>query len=209
MSSIHSPSVVQAVIFDLGNVLIPWNPRSLFRQLLPDDMAVDRFLSDVDFVRWNTEQDAGRSFPDGIEALGQKFPHYRVVAQAYFDRWEETIGKPIQESLDVMRELKAAGLRVLALTNFARETFARTRQIHTYLEEFEGIVVSGEEHLIKPDAAIYELLCKRYRVTPTEAVFIDDSEPNVRTASRLGMHAIHFTGAECLRPALRALQLPV
>jgi 2-haloacid dehalogenase len=201
--------MITTVVFDLGNVLIPWNPYWLFRKLLPDDGTVARFLQEVDFAAWNAGLDAGHSFAESIEDLGQRFPHYRHLAQAYLDRWDEAIGPTIPESLAVLHELKAAGLRVLALTNFARETFAKTRLSRPFLAEFEGIVVSGEVRLTKPDPAIYELLFERHGVSATEAVFIDDSAANIATASTLGMHTVHFTAPECLRPALRELHLPV
>jgi len=202
-------TMITTVVFDLGNVLIPWDPRWLFRKLLPDEAAVDRFLREVDFATWNARLDGGRSFTESIDELGQRFPHYRHLAQAYLDRWEEAIGPTVPESLAVLQELQAAGLRTLALTNFARETFVITRRSRRFLEDFDGIVVSGEEKMTKPDPAIYQLLFERHGVSPAEAVFIDDSAANVATASKLGMHAVHFTTPDCLRPALRELQLPV
>lgn len=201
--------MIDTIVFDLGNVLIPWEPRWLFRKLLADEAAIERFLDEADFNRWNALHDAGQPFAVGIESHGAKFPHYRHLLQAYYERWEESVAPAFEESVGLLRELKGAGLRVLALTNFSAETFPRARRLYDFLGEFEGIVVSGNEGLIKPDPAIYELLFKRYGVTPEHAVFIDDSAANVETARRLGMHAIHFTAPHLLRQHLRELALPV
>ncbi|MDQ7990301.1 MAG: HAD family phosphatase [Candidatus Dactylopiibacterium sp.] len=200
---------MNTVIFDLGNVLIPWEPRWLFRQLLADDASVERFLHDVDFTAWNLAHDAGQTFSHGIALAGERHPHYRPLLQAYFDRWEETVAPAFEESVALLRELKAAGLRVLALTNFSAETFPRARRLYDFLAEFEGIVVSGEEGLVKPDPAIFECLFARYGVVPREAVFIDDSAANVASARALGLHAVHFTAPHLLRQQLRELGLPV
>lgn len=201
--------MINTIVFDLGNVLIPWEPRWLFRKLLADEATIDRFLQDVDFNSWNAAHDAGQAFAVGIESHGARFPHYRHLLQAYYDRWEESVAPAFEESVRLLRELKASGLRVLALTNFSSETFPRARRLYDFLGEFEGIVVSGDEGLIKPDPAIYQLLFERHGVKPEEAVFIDDSAANVATARSLGMHAIHFTAPNLLRQHLRELSLPV
>ena len=195
------------VVFDIGNVLIPWEPRTLLRKLLPDDQAVERFMREVDFLAWNGKLDAGQSFAQGVREQSLAFPHYAAIFQAYFERWEETIGAPIEGSVALLRRLRAAGFRVLALTNFSRETFPLARRRYPFLQEFSGILVSGEEKLIKPDPAIYRLLCERYSVLAARAVFIDDSVPNVESARQLGFHALHFTTPENLQKALFALGL--
>lgn len=200
---------IDTVVFDIGNVLIPWDPRWLFRQLLPDEAAVDRFLHEVDFNRWNRDHDAGQPFAEGIARQGAAFPHYRPLLQAFFDRWEETIGAPIEGSVAIARELRQRGYRTLALTNFSAETFPRALERHPYLAEFEGIVVSGHERLMKPDAAIYRLLCDRYRVDPARAVFTDDSPANVEGARAIGMHAVHFQSPGQLRDDLRRLGVAI
>ena len=196
---------IDTVIFDIGNVLIPWNPRWLFRKILPDDAAVERFLTEVDFNTWNAQHDAGQLIAQGIAEHGAKFPHYQYLFQAYFDRWEETIAEPIHDSVALARRLRAGGYRTLALTNFSTETFPRARRLNAFLDEFEGIVVSGEERLMKPDPAIYRLLCERYSVDPVRAVFIDDVAHNVEGARRIGMHAIQFMSAEQLLEDLGVL----
>jgi 2-haloacid dehalogenase len=196
---------IDTVVFDIGNVLIPWNPRWLFRKLLTDEAALERFLDEVDFNAWNAQHDAGQSFVHGIAQHGVRFPHYRHLLQAYFDRWEETIAEPNQESVALTRKLREAGYRTLALTNFSTETFPRAIRLNPFLNEFEGIVVSGVEKMMKPDPAIYTLLCERYSVTPGQCVFIDDSLPNVEGARRIGMRALHFGSIDQLLEDLDAL----
>ena len=196
---------IDTVIFDIGNVLIPWNPRWLFSRLLPDEAAIDRFFAETDFIAWNAAHDAGLRFADGVAEASARFPHYAHLFTSFVEHWEETIAAPIQGSVDLARQLRAAGYRTLALTNFSAETFPRAIRLNPFLEEFEGIVVSGAEKLIKPDPAIYRLLCDRHAVAPEHAAFIDDSLHNVDGARAIGMHAIHFHSAEQTRLDLAAL----
>lgn len=196
---------IDTIVFDIGNVLLPWNPRWLFRALLPDDDAVERFLRDVGFDAWNMRFDAGESMAQGIAQHSERFPHYRPLFEAFQTRWEETLGMPDSAMLALKQELHAADYRVLALTNFSAETFPRARRHHPFLANFDGIVVSGEVGLTKPDPAIYTLLCDRYGVCPSGAVFIDDSLANVDGARAVGLHGVHFGGAEKLRAQLTDL----
>jgi 2-haloacid dehalogenase len=202
-------SSIQVVVFDIGNVLIRWDPRWLFRKILTSEAAVDRFLADVDFFDWNAQHDAGQLFEKGIADKGALFPHYRPLLQAFHDRWEESLGPPIEGSITLSRQLRASGYRTLALTNFSAETFPRAVRLHEFLTEFEGIVVSGHEKLMKPDPAIYRLLCERHQVVPSQAVFIDDTAKNVDGARQIGMHGIHFQSADQLARALRDLGIRV
>ena len=202
--STPSPAI-DTVVFDIGNVLIPWNARWLFGKLLPDDAAVDRFLDEVNFIAWNLAHDAGQPFAEGIAQGAARFPQYRHLFAAYFERWEESIGPADPQTVGLSRQLRAAGYRTLALTNFSAETYPRAVRLHPFLEEFEGVLVSGEERLVKPDPAIYRLLCERYAVTPARAVFIDDSLPNVHGARSAGLQALHFQSYARLLDDLRAL----
>ena len=204
-----SAARVEAVVFDLGNVLIPFNPRWLFRKLLRDEASIDRFFAETDFDAWNTAMDAGRRFADGIAAHSRRFPHYRPLFEAFFERWPETVGEPIAESVEVLRRLQQSGIRTYALTNFSAETYPLAAARFPFLADFDGAVVSGDEGVVKPDPAIYQRLVERYAVVPARAVFIDDKLENVDAARRLGFHGIHFTDPALVRPALRALGLPV
>lgn len=200
---------IDTVVFDIGNVLIPWDPRWLLRKLLPDETALERFMSETGFIQWNAQHDAGQAFAQGIEKQGAAFPHYRHLFQTYFERWEETIAPPIQGCVSLARKLRTAGYRTLALTNFSAETFPRAIRLNPFLSEFEGIVVSGEEKMMKPETAIYTLLCDRYAIQPARAVFIDDSLHNVEGARHIGMHAVHFKTVEQLHEDLHALGITV
>ena len=204
----HKP-IIDTVIFDLGNVLIPFNPRWLFRKMLPDDTAIDQFFAETGFDAWNAEMDAGRLFADGIAAHSARYPHHRPLFEAFFARWHETVGEQISESVDVFRTLKNKGIRTYALTNFSAETFPLALARFPFLNEFDGAIVSGHERLVKPDAAIYELLMTRYAVAPERAVFIDDKLENVEAARALGMSGIHFTDAALLRRQLREIGLAI
>jgi len=200
---------IDTVVFDIGNVLIPWNPRWLFRKMLTDEAALDRFLDEVDFNAWNAQHDAGQCFAQGIAEQGARFPQYRHLLQAYFDRWEECIAEPFTESVALTRKLREFGYRTLALTNFSAETFPRAVRLNPFLNEFEGILVSGVEKLMKPDPAFFRLLCERYSVAPSRSVFIDDGLHNVEGARRIGMHALHFTSIDRLLEELDALGVRV
>ena len=204
-----SAARVEVVVFDLGNVLIPFQPRWLFRQLLPDEASIDRFFEETDFDAWNTAMDAGRRFADGIAAHSRRFPHYRALFEAFFERWHETIGEPIAESVEVLRGLQKCGIRTYALTNFSAETYPLAVARFPFLADFDGAVVSGSEGVVKPDPAIYLRLVERYSIVPARAVFIDDKIENVEAARCLGFNGIHFADPALLRPALRALGLPV
>ena len=200
---------IDAVIFDLGNVLIPFNPRWLFRKILPDEASIDRFFEETGFDAWNLEMDAGRSFTDGIAAHSQKFPHRSPLFEAFFERWHETVGEPIAGSVDMLQTLQKKGIRTYALTNFSAETFPLAVARFPFLSNFDGTVVSGDEGLVKPDPAIYQRLMQRYSITPARAVFIDDKLENVEAARRIGLHGIHFIEPTAARKELRTLGLPV
>ncbi len=199
-------AVHDTVIFDLGAVLIDWNPRYVFRSLIPDEAAMELFLTDVCGSVWNIEQDAGRSFADAIaEAVG-RHPEHESLIRAYWERWEEMLAGPIDGTVAILRQLHRAGTRLYALTNWSAETFPIARRKFGFLALFDGIVVSGEECLVKPDPRIYHRLLDRYRVDPKRAVFIDDSAPNALAAQHyFGMHAHVFTDPDRLRSELVGL----
>ena len=198
----------QAVIFDLGNVLIRWDPRLLYRQLLPAD-EVDAFLTEVDFAAWNHAQDLGRPFAEGIEELAAKHPHRRDLIEAYPARFPESLDGPIQGTVDLLQELHVAGIRLIALTNWSAETFPHARATFEFLTLFEAVVVSGEEGVGKPDPAVFDLVLGRHRLDPQRTVFVDDAPRNVAAAAAAGVLAVHFTSPDELRADLRALGLPV
>jgi 2-haloacid dehalogenase len=193
---------IDTVIFDLGNVLIGWDPRRLYRQLIDDEAQMEWFLREVCNSEWNEQQDAGRPWVEGTALLRARFPEHAELIDAYHLRWKETLVGPIDGSVAILAELKARGVRLLALTNWSQETFPIARQLYPFLQWFEGIVVSGEECLVKPDSRIYQRLLERYAVDPTAALYIDDSARNVAAAAALGMHGWWFRDPAGLRERL-------
>ena len=190
------------IVFDLGAVLIDWDPRHLYRKLFDDEAAMEAFLSDVCTPEWNAEQDRGRSWAEAVSLLTAQHPEQRDLINAYKDRWEEMLGGPIQGSVDILERLKREGFELHALTNWSAETFPIARSLYGFLQHFETILVSGEEGMKKPDAKIFQLLLERIGHPAEGCVFIDDSAKNIEAASKLGFDAIHFTAPDQLREAL-------
>lgn len=192
------------IIFDLGGVLIDWNPRYLYRTLIADEDEVERFLSTVCTQQWNEKQDAGRPFAEGIAELIARFPEHAELIRAYDERWAEMVGGAIDDTVDILTELRDRETRLLALTNWSAEKFHVARERFAFLTWFEGIVVSGEEMMRKPDPRIYRLLVDRYSVATDAALFIDDSPVNVAASNEAGLPAIHYEGAAALRRELES-----
>jgi 2-haloacid dehalogenase len=192
------------VVFDLGGVLIEWDPRRMYRTLFDDDAEMEHFLTEVCTPAWNLEQDRGRPLEEATSALVAEFPDRRDLIEAFYRRWIDMLGDPIWGTVEIVDELRTAGIRLVALTNWSHETFPAARPRMTFLDHFDGVLVSGEVKLIKPDPAIFELLMSRHDIDPAAAVFIDDSPANVATAASLGFDAIHFVSAAQLRAELTA-----
>lgn len=191
-----------AVVFDLGGVLIDWDPRHLYRQLFADETEMERFLRDVVSPAWNLEHDRGRSFDDGVALLTATHPEHAELIAAFRDRWPEMLGGPIEPAVRVLDELRGADIRLLALTNWSAETWPTGVSRFPFLAWFEAVVVSGHEQLVKPDPAIFRILVDRHGLDPTRTVFIDDLERNVAAAATLGFRAIRFTDGAALRDEL-------
>jgi 2-haloacid dehalogenase len=199
---------IDALVFDLGGVLIDWNPRHLYRQLFGRDVdGMERFLAEVCTQAWNEKQDAGRSWEDAIAEATATHPEDAALIRAYHERWEEMLGGPIADSVAVLDELRGGGMRLYALTNWSQHTFPFALARYPFLRWFEDIVVSGREGLIKPDPAIFKLLQSRFGLDASRSVFIDDAQKNVDAAARLGYHAIQFRNALQLRRDLASLGL--
>jgi len=195
------------VIFDLGGVLLDWNPRHLYRKLIPDEAERERFLAEVCHPEWNVCQDAGRSFVEAEAEAIARHPDKAELIRAWLSRFDEMVPRQIQGTVDILETLHARGVPLYALTNFSSETFRPTRMRFSFFERFRGIVVSGDEKMLKPEARIYRLLCDRYRVDPRQAVFIDDSLKNVEGARTLELHGIHFQVPDALAIELKRLGL--
>ena len=198
-----------SVVFDVGNVLIDWNARHLFRKLLPDEAAIDRFFDDIDFPNWNLEQDRGRSFVDAIAYVEKHHPHHAHLARAFDERWQEAVPQVIEGSVAILEKLRTLDVPLYAITNYSREKWADSLIRFPFLGQFRDVVVSAHERLVKPDSAIYRVLLDRNFLTAQQCVFIDDSLKNVEGARAMGMHAVHFTDAAALGAELRALGFAV
>jgi 2-haloacid dehalogenase len=196
---------VKTVVFDLGNVLIRWDPRNLYRKLFTGDHErMEWFLANVCTGPWNERHDAGHPIADGVAEVIGRFPEHEALIRAFYDRWEEMLDGPIAENVAILEELKASRRPVYALTNWSAETFPKARVLFPFLGLFDGIVMSGEERVIKPDPAIYRVLLSRYGLAPEATVFVDDSEKNVIGARKVGIHAIHYGPQVDLRAELEA-----
>jgi|SRR6186713_1661243 len=200
--------MIDTVVFDLGGVLVDWNPEYLYRDLLPNEAERRWFLTNVCTLDWNEEQDAGRSLSEGTEFLVERFPDHAASIRAFYGRWKEMLGGPIHETVEIFRQLKfGSGLKLYALTNWSAETFPIALELYDFLHWFDGRLVSGEEKIRKPEKAIYELLIKRFGIDPARAVYVDDNIRNVIPARELGFHGIHFQSPAQFSMALEVLGL--
>jgi 2-haloacid dehalogenase len=191
------PSIV---VFDIGGVLIDWNPRYLYRKLFAEDTtAMEEFLNSVCTPDWNLQQDAGRPWKEAVDDLSDRYPEKAELIAAYDLNWDEMVSGPIPGTADLLWELKRRGTPVYCITNFSVDKLNRARERFEELNAFDGIVVSGEVRLLKPDAAIYRRLLDQHDLRAEDTLFIDDVEQNVEGARTVGMHAVRFVDAETLR----------
>ncbi len=202
------PSAPTIVVFDIGQVLIEWDPRHLYRDLFDgyEDLMED-FLDNVCTPAWNLEQDRGRPWADAVALLTAEHPDCAELIRAYDEQWEAMVPGPIPGAPEILAELKARSVPVYAITNFSADKFALTRKRFDFLDSFDGIIVSGVERLVKPDPAIYRLLLDRYGLDAANCFFIDDNPDNVEGARSVGMTAHLFGGAEALRRDLEGFGL--
>jgi 2-haloacid dehalogenase len=199
---------MDTVLFDLGGVLVDWNPRYLYRPLFHgDDEAMEHFLATVCAPEWNHEMDAGKPFSVAVRERQNLFPEHADLIALWKDGWEQMLREPIDESVAILADLRDRGHRLLALTNWSSETFPIARKRFPFLHWFEDIVVSGEVKLAKPDRRIFELTIQRATLDPATTVYVDDSLPNIEAARPLGFHAVHFATPGKLRAELARLGL--
>jgi len=195
-------------VFDLGGVLIDWNPRYLYRKLFHgDDAAMEHFLATICTPSWNAQQDAGRSFAEACASLKLEHPNHAGLIDAWIQRQEEMVTGPIAGTVDILGELRARGVPLYALSNWSAETFPISLKRFEFLRWFKGVLLSGEVRLIKPDPRIFQLFLETHAVDPAHAVYIDDLPSNVEAAAALGMHSILFTDPSALRSELVKLGL--
>jgi 2-haloacid dehalogenase len=194
---------IDTIVFDLGNVLIEWNPRHLYRKILKDEDQITWFLENICTSEWNDQQDAGRTFEEGIKELVAKHPEWEEAITAWGSRWQETINGSIPGTVEILRKLRdSKKYRLYALTNWSAETFPWALDNFEFLHWFEGIVVSGHEKTRKPFPEFFNILFTRYNVDPAKTIFIDDNVKNVKGSNDVGMNTILFENPEQLKTAL-------
>ncbi|MDZ7632958.1 MAG: HAD family phosphatase [Bacteroidales bacterium] len=200
---------ITSVVFDIGGVLIDWNPRHLFRKVFESEEEMEWFLSNICTYEWNVQQDGGKLFSVATAELSARYPEYSDKIAMYYGRWTEMLGGEINGTVKIFHELKSKGMPLYALSNWSHEAFPVAYERYEFMKQFDGLVVSGYEKLLKPDHAIYRVLIERYGINPAESVYIDDNKPNAEAAGELGFHAIHFLSPDKLREELRLLGLNV
>ena len=201
-------SNINTVVFDLGGVLIDWNPDYVFKKIFSSEEERQWFYKNICTSEWNEEQDAGRPLKEGTDLLIKQFPEQEKNIRAFYDRWEEMLGGPIHGTLEVFRELKEKpAYKTYALTNWSAETFPVALSRYDFLHWFNGRVVSGEEKTRKPFIDIYEILIKRFEIDPSSAIYTDDNIRNLHPAKELGFTTIHFLSPAQFREDLQKLKV--
>lgn len=199
---------IKAIIWDLGNVFVDWNPNHLFEQLIEDKDRRQYFFQNICTMDWNENQDAGYPIQKATEELVAKHPEWKDYIEAYYGRWEEMLGGPIPGTVEIFKQLKEKGhLKHYALTNWSHELFPIALRLYDFLHWFDGRVVSGEERMRKPQPEFYKLLLERYGLQPGDVVFIDDNLRNIKAAEAMGINSIRFESPEQLRACLQELNL--
>jgi 2-haloacid dehalogenase len=200
-------SSVRAVIFDLGGVILDWNPRYVYRHYFDTPEQIDSFLAEIDFANWNLQQDKGRPFAEGVAIQSAQYPHRAELIRAYHEHWAESVVGPIAGAVEIARALKASGYPLYALSNWSAETFPIARERYDCLDLFDAILISGDVHVVKPDPRIYELMLQRIGQPAAACLLIDDSPQNVSAAEHLGFSTIVFRSAEELGEQLVEMNL--
>ena len=183
---------IKNIVFDFGGVLVDWNPVYLYKDEFENKSDMNNFLENICTPEWNMQQDAGRSLAEATETLQQKHPEYKELIGYYYGRWEEMLGGVIKDSERVLKMLKNK-YPIYGLTNWSAETITIAYNKYDFFSHLKGIVVSGDEKLIKPDPKLYQVLLDRYGLKANESLFIDDNIHNIETAQKMGFHTIHFT----------------
>jgi 2-haloacid dehalogenase len=198
---------VEAIVFDLGGVLIDWDPRHLYRKLFDAPEEVERFLTEVCSPTWNEQADAGRPTAEITAELCRRHPDRQPMIECYYARFSEMMKGAIDDTVALVEQLHAQGLPLYVLSNFSAETFPLARERFSFFERFTGMVISGAEGMKKPDPRIYDLLIERFGLTPARTLFIDDRHENAQAARDAGWQALRFASAAGLRADLHALGL--
>ncbi len=195
-------TLLKNIIFDFGGVLIDWNPVYLYRKVFETDGEMNYFLEHVCRYDWNLLQDEGRSLAEGTRILQEKHPEYAEEISMYYGRWIEMLGSAYEENRKLIKPLKEK-YRVYGLTNWSAETLPLAMDKFDFFQDLDGMVVSGEEKMVKPDRRLYEVLLDRYALRAAESLFIDDNLANIEAARELGFRTVHYTGGMNLEAWLR------
>lgn len=199
---------IDTIVFDLGGVLIDWNPRYLYRKIFNTEEEITWFLENICTSDWNEKQDAGRSFQEATEELVLQFPAYEMPIRAWYGRWKETMNGPIHETVNIFKELKESKrYKIYALTNWSKETFPWALEKFEFLHWFDGIVVSGIENTRKPYPDFFQILFDRHEIDPSRSIFIDDNLRNIEAGRSLGLPSIHYQSPDQLRAELNKFQV--
>lgn len=194
------------IVFDLGGVLVDWNPEYVYKTIFDTEEEMQWFLQNITTSDWNEEQDAGRTLAEGTAILVQQFPEQEANIRVFYDRWLDMLKGPIEETVEILREIRSKKeYRLYALTNWSAETFPVALEIYEFLHWFEGIVVSGAEKTRKPFKEIYQTLIDRFHIDPSKTIYLDDNTRNLPPAAALGMHTIHFQSPQQFRKELEKL----
>jgi len=192
----------RVVVFDLGNVLIEWDRRNLFEKLIDDPDELQTFLDDVFTMDDNARLDRGTPLHEVAAEVAARHPDQHDLVMAFADRWIETLGGVIDGTVEVLEELSERQVPLYALSNWGKDTFAMIEQNYPFFRHFDAMVISGREGIVKPDPAIFDLICTRHEFSPEEAVFVDDSVANIASAASLGFDALLFASPAVLRQQL-------
>lgn len=194
----------KAVLWDIGNVIVRWDPRTLYSKIFPDPAERDRFLAEVCTLAWHEAHDRGAPFEANRAALIARHPEHEAAIRAWGERWWEMFSGPIPETEAAIEALHARGVPMYALSNISHHTLEGTFAMSPAFARLEGVLASGAEGLTKPDPAIFRLACERFGHAPADFLFVDDSWPNIGSARALGFDTHHFTDPAGLAPALQA-----
>lgn len=194
---------INTIVFDLGGVLIDWNPRFVYRTIFNTEGEIDWFFENICTHDWNEQQDAGYPIAKATEELVALHPDWENEIRAYYGRWIEMLGGPIRDTVELFRQIKQKPeIKTYALTNWSAETFPIALNRFDFLHWFDGRLVSGEEKTRKPFPEFYQKLINKFSINPSQALFIDDNLRNVKAAEEHGMNSIHFQNADDLRGKL-------
>jgi 2-haloacid dehalogenase len=197
---------IENIIFDFGGVLVDWNPRYLYKDLFQDDIEMEYFLQNVCTDEWNLEQDRGRSLAEATVLLQKKFPAFHSMIEIFYGKWETMLKSDIPETVALLYKLKP-NYKIYVLTNWSAETISIVYKRFSFFKEFDGIVVSGQEKLAKPNKQIFHLLLHRYNLKAENSIYIDDNIQNIRVAKEIGLQAIHFENSSQLETRLSEMKV--